>query len=93
MLGMTKIVLRQRVGIEDHMREHRLAAPQHLSAAPFGGAIGRAIAEQLGLLLSGGSDWHGAGDGPRTIGMMQVPMEWLTRQDERVEALRRVPAA
>jgi len=29
-----------------------LAAPQHLSAAPFGGAIGRAIAEQLGLLVS-----------------------------------------
>jgi len=28
------------------------AAPQHLSAAPFGGAIGRAIAEQLGLLVS-----------------------------------------
>jgi len=28
------------------------AAPQHLSAAPFRGGIGRAIAEQLGLLVS-----------------------------------------
>ena len=43
---------------------------------------------------SGGSDWHGAADGPRTIGMMQVPAEWLTRQDERARgaaAVRRPP--
>jgi predicted metal-dependent phosphoesterase TrpH len=66
---------------------------KHPSHSPQDTARIRTFSEQLGLLLSGGSDWHGAGDGPRTIGMMQVPMEWLTRQDERVEALRRVPAA
>ena len=53
----------------------------------------RALAEQLGLLPSGGSDWHGAADGPRTIGMMRVSPEWLARQDERLAALGRVPAA
>jgi 3',5'-nucleoside bisphosphate phosphatase len=66
---------------------------KHPSHSPQDTARIRTLSEQLGLLLSGGSDWHGAGDGPRTIGMMQVPMEWLARQDERVEALRRVPAA
>ena len=53
----------------------------------------RALTDQLGLLPSGGSDWHGAADGPRTIGMMQVPAEWLARQDERLAALGRAPAA
>ena len=38
------------------------------------------LCEQLGLVVSGGSDWHGAADGPRTIGMMQVPEEWLARR-------------
>jgi 3',5'-nucleoside bisphosphate phosphatase len=53
----------------------------------------RALAEQLGLIPSGGSDWHGAADGPRTIGMMRVQAEWLARQDERLTALGRAPAA
>jgi hypothetical protein len=53
----------------------------------------RGIVEMLGLVPSGGSDWHGAADGPRTIGMMQVPQEWLARQDERVATLGRVSAA
>ena len=44
----------------------------------------KALADELGLLASGGSDWHGADDGPRTIGMMQVPEEWLARQDARL---------
>ena len=66
---------------------------KHPSHSPQDTARIRTLAEQLGLLPSGGSDWHGAPDGPRTIGMMHVPIEWLTRQDERVEALRRVPAA
>jgi predicted metal-dependent phosphoesterase TrpH len=52
----------------------------------------RALAEQLGLVLSGGSDWHGADDGPRTIGMMQVPEAWLALQDARIAA-RHAPAA
>jgi predicted metal-dependent phosphoesterase TrpH len=53
----------------------------------------RGLVETLGLVPSGGSDWHGAAEGPRTIGMMQVPYEWLARQDERVAALGRVSAA
>jgi 3',5'-nucleoside bisphosphate phosphatase len=53
----------------------------------------RALIDQLGLLPSGGSDWHGAAEGPRTIGMMQVPAEWLARQDERLAALGHAPAA
>ena len=53
----------------------------------------RGLCEQFALVMSGGSDWHGAADGPRTIGMMQVPAEWLARQDAQVAALGRVPAA
>ena len=53
----------------------------------------RACVDQLGLIPSGGSDWHGAADGPRTIGMMQVPIDWLRRQDERLDARGRAPAA
>lgn len=66
---------------------------RHPSHSPQEIARIRALAEQLGVLPSGGSDWHGASDGPRTIGMMHVPMDWLARQDERVEALGRAPAA
>ncbi|MDQ2665103.1 MAG: PHP domain-containing protein [Gemmatimonadota bacterium] len=51
-----------------------------------------ALAAQLGLLVSGGSDWHGAAEGPRTIGMMQVPFEWLALQDAHLLE-RRAPAA
>ena len=43
-----------------------------------------ALANYFGLVLSGGSDWHGASDGPRRLGMMNVPMDWLARQDARV---------
>ncbi len=42
------------------------------------------LADYLGLVPSGGSDWHGAGEGPRTIGNMRVPYAWLERQDARV---------
>lgn len=42
-----------------------------------------ALVEHFGLVPSGGSDWHGASDGPRTLGMMRVPAEWLSRQDDR----------
>ena len=45
-----------------------------------------ALAEQLDLLPSGGSDWHGAPEGPRTIGNMNVPEDWLARQEERLRA-------
>jgi predicted metal-dependent phosphoesterase TrpH len=43
-----------------------------------------ALVEHFSLVPSGGSDWHGAAEGPRTLGMMRVPPEWLARQDERI---------
>jgi 3',5'-nucleoside bisphosphate phosphatase len=43
-----------------------------------------ALVEHFGLVASGGSDWHGASEGARTLGAMKVPIEWLARQDERV---------
>ena len=45
-----------------------------------------ALVEHYSLVPSGGSDWHGAESGPRTLGMMRVPIEWLGRQDGRVRA-------
>ncbi|HEX6534943.1 MAG TPA: PHP domain-containing protein [Gemmatimonadaceae bacterium] len=46
------------------------------------------LADYLGLVPSGGSDWHGASDGPRTIGSMRVPGSWLDLQESRVRARR-----
>jgi predicted metal-dependent phosphoesterase TrpH len=43
-----------------------------------------ALVEHFGLVPSGGSDWHGL-PGPRTLGAMRVPMEWLQWQDERAK--------
>lgn len=45
-----------------------------------------ALVEHFKLVPSGGSDWHGASEGPRTLGMMRVPAAWLARQDERIAA-------
>jgi 3',5'-nucleoside bisphosphate phosphatase len=45
-----------------------------------------ALVEHFRLVPSGGSDWHGAAEGPRTLGMMRVPVDWLARQDCRVQA-------
>ena len=39
------------------------------------------LAEHFGLLASGGSDWHGASAGQRTIGCMNIPLSWLEKQD------------
>ncbi len=47
-----------------------------------------ALAAHLGLVPSGGSDWHGAADGPRLIGSMEVPVGWLEAQDLRVRQRR-----
>jgi predicted metal-dependent phosphoesterase TrpH len=47
----------------------------------------QALTDFFGLVPSGGSDWHGAADGPRRLGVMNVPMEWLQKQDERVASL------
>ena len=44
----------------------------------------KALADFFRLVPSGGSDWHGATDGSRKLGMMKVPMEWLELQDQRV---------
>jgi predicted metal-dependent phosphoesterase TrpH len=43
-----------------------------------------ALTDRLGLLPSGGSDWHGQPDGARALGAMRVPAEWLQRQDARI---------
>lgn len=40
-----------------------------------------ALCDFLGLVPSGGSDWHGSLEGPRTIGCMHVPPSWLHQQD------------
>ena len=45
-----------------------------------------ALVEHFSLVPSGGSDWHGSADGPRTLGMMRVPIDWLGRQDNRIRA-------
>jgi predicted metal-dependent phosphoesterase TrpH len=47
----------------------------------------QALTDFFGLVPSGGSDWHGAADGPRRLGVMNVPMEWLEKQDESVASL------
>lgn len=41
-----------------------------------------ALADHFGLVKSGGSDWHGTPGGPRVLGSMHVPGEWLDKQDE-----------
>ena len=46
----------------------------------------RALVDHFGLVASGGSDWHGAAEGPRVIGGMKVPYAVLERQEERLAA-------
>ena len=46
----------------------------------------QALAEFFGLVVSGGSDWHGASDGQRRLGNMNVPITWLDMQDRRLES-------
>ncbi len=50
-----------------------------------------ALTDHLGLVPSGGSDWHGAMTGTRVLNVMRVPHDWLDRQRERVD--RRAAAA
>jgi hypothetical protein len=47
-----------------------------------------ALVEFFHLVPSGGSDWHGAMGGPRALGALQLPPEWLERHEERL-AMRR----
>ena len=53
----------------------------------------RALTEHFGLVPSGGSDWHGAEQGPRTIGMMKVPIAVLEKQEARLAARRATAAS
>jgi predicted metal-dependent phosphoesterase TrpH len=53
----------------------------------------QALADFFGLVVSGGSDWHAVPDHPRVLGLMQVPLAVLERQDERVDARRRAGTA
>lgn len=47
-----------------------------------------ALTEYFGMVPSGGSDWHGAIEGPRVIGNQKVPAEWLERQEARATDVR-----
>ena len=49
----------------------------------------RELTTTLGLLPSGGSDWHGAQAGQRVLGCMHVTAEWLARQDDVIASRRR----
>jgi predicted metal-dependent phosphoesterase TrpH len=51
-----------------------------------------ALAAHFGLVASGGSDWHGAKQGGRVLGAMQIPLAWLEAQDARVARVRGTPA-
>ncbi|HEU4989977.1 MAG TPA: PHP domain-containing protein [Gemmatimonadaceae bacterium] len=44
----------------------------------------KTLAEYLHLLPTGGSDWHGADEGTRTLGAMRVPAEWLELHEARL---------
>jgi predicted metal-dependent phosphoesterase TrpH len=46
-----------------------------------------ALSDFFGLIPSGGSDWHGTDEGQRQLGSMNVPYEWLARQDDRVSTI------
>ena len=46
----------------------------------------RTLTDELDLVPSGGSDWHGASAGTRVLGAMHVPGEWLDRHDRRLAA-------
>ena len=52
----------------------------------------QALADFFGLVPSGGSDWHGASEGPRRLGIMNVPIEWLERQDEKRASVTSAPS-
>lgn len=61
---------------------------RHPSHSPEDIARIGSLARELGLLESGGSDWHGATQGPRTLGNMRVPWAVLDRQEARLASRR-----
>jgi 3',5'-nucleoside bisphosphate phosphatase len=63
-------------GIEVRHPSHSPATERRLTA----------LAQRLGLAVSGGSDWHGdteLGDSHAPLGALEVPMEWLDKLEER----------
>ena len=63
-------------GVEIRHPRHSPAAEARLSR----------LAEKLGLVVSGGSDWHGDGDEGAShapLGGMDVPLEWLENLERR----------
>ncbi|MGI8509293.1 MAG: PHP domain-containing protein [Gemmatimonadaceae bacterium] len=59
---------------------------RHPSHSPLDVERLRALVVEFELVPSGGSDWHGATEGYRTLGNMQIPAAWLAQQDARVAA-------
>ncbi|MGI8548285.1 MAG: PHP domain-containing protein [Gemmatimonadaceae bacterium] len=59
---------------------------RHPSHSPLDVERLGALVAEFGLVPSGGSDWHGATEGYRTLGNMQVPSAWLAQQDALVAA-------
>lgn len=47
-----------------------------------------ALVDHFGLVPSGGSDWHGAVEGPRVIGNQRVSADWASRQVARAAEMR-----
>jgi len=47
----------------------------------------QALCEFFDLVPSGGSDWHGGDEGPRRLGAMSVPADWLEQQDAKVASV------
>jgi predicted metal-dependent phosphoesterase TrpH len=85
-------------GFLEHLKSEGLDAVEtrHPSHDPDLRARLTDIAIQLGLLRTGGSDWHGD-PGPGithgTIGSQLVPLEWLARLDQRrADLLTRQPS-
>ncbi len=52
-----------------------------------------ALADHLDLVPSGGSDWHGAAEGPRVLGAVTIPVAWVERQLERAKTYRETEIA
>lgn len=66
-------------GIEVRHPRHGRARERILEAA----------CERLGLLPSGGSDYHGTGPGLAALGQYRVPTSWATNLERKATALRR----
>lgn len=69
---------------------------RHPSHSPATEARLARIAERLGLVVSGGSDWHGDtqfGNSHAPLGGLEVPLEWLERLEARAAHVRAASGA